>query len=164
MKYKNVYKKYPISVKSHAESFLNVVSVLQDDVFTRTCDLQSANAANLNCHKICIRNYIQKGERLSSITQSLSEDQEMIDEPVSTMNENGNCDELKRCGAQLRDTMLKQDFHLNDKFCDANELERAYNDIVIPDDATNFFSSLFDLGPESLTFSLENVLMHILEL
>ena len=99
MKYKNIYKKYPMCVKSCEESFLKADSALQDDVFTRVCDLQSANAvlaANLCCHKICIRNYIQKGEQLSPIPLSLPKDQEIIDETDSAINENENFDEIKR--------------------------------------------------------------------
>ena len=42
--------------------------LLQDEVYTKTSDLQDANAvfgADLYCHKTCIRNYIRKGEKLS---------------------------------------------------------------------------------------------------
>ena len=92
-KYRNVYEKYPISGKNRAESFLKATSVLLDDVFARTCDLQSATAvlaANLNCHKICIRNYIRKGERLSSIPKPLSEDQQRTEEPLITKSDDCN--------------------------------------------------------------------------
>ena len=94
-----LHMKYLICVKSRAESLLEVASALQEDVFARVCDLQSANAvlaANLCCHKICIRIYIMKGERLSPIPFSLSEDQEIIDERDSAINENENFDEIKR--------------------------------------------------------------------
>lgn len=55
-------------------------------------------------------------------------------------------DVLKRCGSLLRDCFMKQDFALNDRFCDAIEFEKAYRDITIPDE---FFSALFDFDFKS---------------
>ena len=53
-------------------------------------------------------------------------------------------DALKSSGVLLRECILKQDFELNNKFCDASELEKAYKDIVIPKEVEYFFSALFD--------------------
>ena len=58
-------------------------------------------------------------------------------------------DMLKRCGSLLRNCFLKQDFELNDRFCDANDLEKAYRDIVIPDKVADVFSALFDFDVKS---------------
>lgn len=60
VKHKMEYGKFRISEKNRAEAFLKAASTLQDDVFIRTCDLQDANAvyaAEMYCHKLCIRNY-----------------------------------------------------------------------------------------------------------
>ena len=54
-------------------------------------------------------------------------------------------DALKSCGAQLRRCILEKDLKLDNKFCDASELEKAYKDIVIPKLVADFFSALFDI-------------------
>ena len=68
-KHNNKYQKWRISEKSRAELFLKAALSLQDKVYTRTSDLQNANAVfggDLYCHNVCIRNYIRKGEKQSS--------------------------------------------------------------------------------------------------
>ena len=60
-------------------------------------------------------------------------------------NDSASSEALKKCGTQLTETILKQDFHLNDKFCDASELEDAYNNIVSPNDVAEFLSVLIDM-------------------
>ena len=68
-KHNNEYQKWRISEESRAESFLKAALCLQDEVYTRTSDLQNVKAvfgADLYCHNICIRNYIRKGEKQSS--------------------------------------------------------------------------------------------------
>ena len=44
---------------------------------------------------------------------------------------------------------MKQDFELNDRFCDASDIEKAYRDIVIPDEVADVFSTLFDVYVKS---------------
>ena len=147
VKHKMDYGKFRISEKNRAEAFLKAATILQDDVFTRTCDLQDANAvlaADLYCHKLCIRNYIRKGEKKLHKSQSSSGEQQETNTPGNECERPAN-DEMKRCGAQLRETILKQDFHLQDKFCDASELEQEYKEILIPNDVATFFSGLFGL-------------------
>ena len=51
-------------------------------------------------------------------------------------------DILKQCGLLLRNCFLKEDFELNDKFCDANELEKAYRDIAIPDEVASVLNTV----------------------
>ena len=72
-KHNNVHDKWRISEKGRTESFLKAAMILQDDVFTRTSDLQDTNAifgANLNCHSQCIRNYVRKGEKAATESSS----------------------------------------------------------------------------------------------
>ena len=60
------YDKFRISESDRAELFLQATVYLQDDVYTRTCDLQDVYAvfgADLYCHKNCIRSYLKKYER-----------------------------------------------------------------------------------------------------
>lgn len=226
-KHNNVYKKWRISEEGRAKSFLRAALSLQDEVYTRTSDLQDADAvfgADLYCHNDCIRKYILKGERQSSksalpsigqkkldifadvmkniepglnsgrcynlsyVSDSCNEVVQSGDQNVTAfrnrdvklylLNMYGNdvsfftpqsakaptiffknsavdsmpqhsdremtSDILKQCGLLLRKCFLKEDFELNDKFCDANELEKAYRDIAIPDEVAEVFSTLFD--------------------
>ena len=211
VKHNNEYQKWRISEKGHAESFLKAALSLQDKVYTRTSDLQDANAvfgADLYCHNVCIRNYIRKGEMQSSDLGSPSIGQQKLyifanvmkniepglnsgryynvsylsdccnqaaehdcqnvtafrnryvklylinmygdDVPFfippgskaptiffkgSAANrvpmnnhEELDSDMLKRCGSMLRNCFLNQNFELNDRFCDANDLEKKYRD------------------------------------
>ena len=43
-----------------------------------------------------------------------------------------NRDILKEAGLMSRQILCNQDFNLDDKFCDANELEEAHQKIAIP--------------------------------
>ena len=52
---------------------------------------------------------------------------------------------IRKCGTMLRNCILNEDFELNDRFCVANELEKAYSDMIIPSDVVDFFSALFDI-------------------
>ena len=62
-------KGYTKSIEfDRATKFLEATVSLQDDVYTRTCDLQSVNAvfgADLYCHNVCIKRYLQNYERIS---------------------------------------------------------------------------------------------------
>ena len=62
-KQNGVYIKYRISEKDRAKKFLNATLHFQDDVYTRTSDLEDESSifgADLFCHKYCIRSYFNK--------------------------------------------------------------------------------------------------------
>lgn len=70
VKHKGDYEKYRISESHRAMKFLEATVFMQDDVYTRTCDLQDIQAvfgADLYCHKPCIKNYLLKYERLKDV-------------------------------------------------------------------------------------------------
>ncbi|KAG1654983.1 hypothetical protein GQR58_024757 [Nymphon striatum] len=61
-KHHGIYDKYRISETNRAQKFLEATVFLQDDIYTRSCDLQDVNGvfgADLYCHKYCINRYIQ---------------------------------------------------------------------------------------------------------
>ncbi|KAJ8050924.1 hypothetical protein HOLleu_04307 [Holothuria leucospilota] len=63
VKHLSVYTKFRISETDRAKKFLEATVFLQDDVYSRTCDLQDEHSvfgADLFCHKLCIRNYLAK--------------------------------------------------------------------------------------------------------
>ena len=65
LKYKGDYEKYRISENPRAQKFLSAACHLQDDVYTRTCDLQDEHAlfgADLYYHTNCMRKYIKRFE------------------------------------------------------------------------------------------------------
>ena len=64
--HKQIYHKYRICEYPRAEGFLKATLYLQDDVFTRTCDLQDVSSvfgADLLCHDNCISGYLLKYKR-----------------------------------------------------------------------------------------------------
>ncbi len=54
-------------------------------------------------------------------------------------------DPIKEVAKALRETILHQDFDLQDRFCDANDLRKAMNSITIPDDVSLFLSTLLNV-------------------
>lgn len=67
VKKQGLYQKYRISEMERAAKFLEATVGLQDEVYVRTCDLQSVTAvfgADLYCHNACIKNYLVKYERM----------------------------------------------------------------------------------------------------
>ena len=62
-------------------------------------------------------------------------------------------DPVKDAAKMLRQTILPEDFELQDRFCDANDLKRAMNNIVIPnnvllvEETKDHFGGFF--GPET---------------
>ncbi len=73
---------------------------------------------------------------MANITQS-----EMVDvlRSHSPLEESANI---------IRQELLNVDFDLDDKFCDAQELEKAWNDMIIPESLLLFMSVLFNFNPE----------------
>ena len=64
-KNKGDYEKHRISESPRAQKFLSAACHLQDDVYTRTCDLQDEHAvfgADLYYHTNCMRKYIKRYE------------------------------------------------------------------------------------------------------
>ena len=65
-KSKGTFEKFRISETARAEKFLEATKFFQDEVFTRTCDLEGAEAvfgADLYCHSNCISGYLLQYER-----------------------------------------------------------------------------------------------------
>ena len=63
------YNKHRISEHERARKFLEAAIYFQDEVYTRTCDLQSTDAlfgADLYCHKKCVRYYLRQYEYKTS--------------------------------------------------------------------------------------------------
>lgn len=65
--------------------------------------------------------------------------EEMADKIRST-------DHIRTCAESLRNVLLETDLGLQDKFCDANELEQAWNNITIPEPVLTFLSSLCNVN------------------
>lgn len=69
VKHQGNYEKYRISESQRAKKFLEATVFMQDEVFTRTCDLQDIHAAfgaDLYCHKQCVNRYLLQYERACS--------------------------------------------------------------------------------------------------
>ena len=225
-KYQGEYGKCRISEINRASKFLEASVYFQDEVFTRTCDLQDTNSvfgADLYCHKSCISNYLLKYDRakkkprnidcipekqkawrnvvetiesglsnglgyeLSFVRNSINEYLEkqypqcklnvtnrevklllvnhfggkiyfsqpkQVNKSLMFFSQNvtvedvaqtiRNTDPIKECAQQIRKSLLDVDFNLNDRFCDAADLEESLNAISIPDPLLNFFAVLFN--------------------
>jgi len=66
-KHHGVHQKYRISECDRASKFLEATVSFQDDVYTRTCDIQSVRAvfgADLYCHNLCIKSYLLNYEHI----------------------------------------------------------------------------------------------------
>ena len=62
IKHLNVYEKFRVSESDRSKKFLEATVFVQDDVYSRTCDLKDEHSvfgADLFCHKVFIRNYIE---------------------------------------------------------------------------------------------------------
>ena len=112
MKHQGDYEKYRISETNRAMKFLEAAVFMQDDVYTRTCDLQDIHAvfgADLYCHKQCVNRYLLKYERFkdkSSEDKSTNHKNEAwtnIISDIETGLANGNGYEL----SFVRDAMNK---------------------------------------------------------
>ena len=77
VKHRGAYEKHRISETERAKKFLKATIFMQDEVFTRTCDLQDAQSvfgADLYCHKLCIRDYLIKYDRACKDKSSTKSD------------------------------------------------------------------------------------------
>ena len=52
-------------------------------------------------------------------------------------------DPIQECAEVIRQSLLAVDFDLQDRFCDANDLKKAWNCTSIPDPLLKFFGTLF---------------------
>ena len=57
---------------------------------------------------------------------------------------------IKIAAQKLRKLLLSFDFELNDKFCDAEELKKAWENKSMPDEFLTFFAKLFNIKKTSL--------------
>lgn len=66
IKTKGICEKFRLCELPRAKKFLEATVFFQDEVYTRTCDIQDVSSifgADLYCHKVCIRNYLTKFDR-----------------------------------------------------------------------------------------------------
>lgn len=89
--YKREYDKYRISESDRASYFLAATNFFQDDVFTRTCDLQDTHSvfgADLFYHKGCIKKYLYKFEsRDKNMQPPVSKKQQVWSQLVKELDE-----------------------------------------------------------------------------
>lgn len=62
-------------------------------------------------------------------------------------------DPIRECAETIRQCLLKMDFDLDDRFCDANDLETAAANMVVPDPLLKFFSVLYNFDIDSFTIT-----------
>ena len=55
-------------------------------------------------------------------------------------------DPINECATFLRNSLLSVDFGLQDKLCDAHDLESAWNGTEVPEDVLRYFSALFNFS------------------
>ena len=226
VKHQGLDEKYRISESNRALKFLEASVFIQDDVYTRTCDLQDVNSvfgADLYCHKICVNRYIQKYEREFSrksnerhrsckqkawsdvvchiemglcngegyelsyvrdiMNKKLESENTVSNREVKvllmchfgdnirfsrpkqltksvmffgnnvtaeTMAETiRNADPVRECALLLRQSLLETDFDLNDRFCDASDLEKSWNKVKIPEPLLKFFATLYNFNADA---------------
>ena len=59
-------------------------------------------------------------------------------------------DVIIECATILRNLLLNVDFGLQDKFCDAHDIESAWNGTEVPEDLLGFFGALFNFSHTDL--------------
>lgn len=84
----------------------------------------------------------QKNEPLLVFSASIS--------PEDLASKLRSIDAVRNAGEILRKELLHVDFHLDDKFCDAKELQKSWENTEIPDVLLNFFSSLFQISKSQM--------------
>ena len=55
-----------------------------------------------------------------------------------------NSNPLTQAASTIKDALLNVDFNLNDRFCDAQDLEESWDSTKIPEPLLHFFASLFN--------------------
>ena len=64
-----------------------------------------------------------------------------VDQLIDSVRE----DPVTQCANILREELMKVDFALDDRFCDAHELRHSWENMVIPDSLKKFFGVLFNV-------------------
>ena len=59
-------------------------------------------------------------------------------------------DVIKEAAVEMRNALLNMDFNLDNKFCDAHELQDSWRNTVVPDTLMTFLSALFNMKKISL--------------
>lgn len=67
-------------------------------------------------------------------------------------------DPIEACAIEFKKCLHTYDFDLNDRFCDANDLERAYTNMPIPEPIMNFFGHLYNFDPSSYSKAAKKLL------
>ena len=57
-------------------------------------------------------------------------------------------DPIKDCATEIRRHFLNEDFSLEDRFCEANDLQEAWERIKFPEPVMKFMSTLFNFNPD----------------
>ena len=65
-------------------------------------------------------------------------------------------DPLVQSAKILRDSIMEIDFGLQDKFCDKHDLEKSWENIVIPPPVLTFFAVLFNFDANHFKANIEN--------
>ena len=63
-------------------------------------------------------------------------------------------DNIKSAAKTIREALVKIDFGLQDKFCDAKELKHSLSTTRMPDELTSFFSALLNIEKNNITETL----------
>ena len=224
-----ITEKYQIREEARAEQLLTSARFLQDDVYTRICDLPTAEnilSADLFYHNQCLNKYIRKYKTQSAVPAveeqekipvetsktfvlkqlpvfleiihrgngiALSEirdyiiDKENIfikNQHIKTVLEEHCGDDVQFCDSErknessmvfsseinitdvvnivryldsiksaakaIREALLKVDFGLEDKFCDAEELRHSWCTTRMLDELISFFSVMFNIKKTTL--------------
>ena len=58
---------------------------------------------------------------------------------------------IKEAASSLRNVIMKQSFHIDDKYCDADELSESWQKTLFPDEVMTFFSSFFNIKKSVLS-------------
>jgi len=67
-------------------------------------------------------------------------------------------DPIRQSAEIIRQCLQDMDFDLQDRFCDANDLDIAWTNMVIPEPLLKFFAVLFNFDMNAFTSSCKNVM------
>lgn len=85
-----------------------------------------------------IRFSLPKQVNRSLLFFSVSVTSESLAETIRTT------DPIRQCAALIRQSLMEVDFDLQDRFCDTNDLKRAWNTTTIPESLLKFLATLFN--------------------